>query len=261
LEGTAGDSIFFKLQLSPDKTPSLLDAQIDIRFTSFANLRFGQYKVPFSLENLTSSSSLDFINRSLVVGKLCPGRDIGSSGRDIGISIYGDAAKIEYSFGLFNGSGINRLDNNEHKDLSGRLVYSPFDSLSVGFSYYLGKYRANEGQSSVKRNRKGLEFKYIRERFSFKSEFIMAKDYELDRQGFYVQGAYSLKPNELELLIRYDSLDNNRNQKGNDYKIVNVGGNWRITKNSKLQFNLEFHHQEPFPGKDVVFLALLQAGF
>jgi len=261
LKGEISDLILFQLQVDPLKSPILLDAQINMRFSPYANLRFGQFKVPFSLENLTSSSSLDFINRSLVVEKLCPGRDIGASGRDIGISIYGDAAKIKYSFGIFNGSGINRLDNNDYKDLSGRLVYSPFDSLSVGFSYYRGKYNGTEVQSPVKRNRKGLEFEFIRERFSFKSEFIMAQDNELERQGFYAQGAYSLKPNEVEILIRYDSFDNNQNQQGECHKIIHLGWNWQITTNSKLQFNLEFHNQEPFPGRDVVLLALLQAGF
>jgi len=261
LKGDISDSISFKLQLAPEKTPVLLDAQIDMRFSPFANLRFGQYKVPFSLENLTSSSSLDFINRSLTVEKLCPGRDIGSSGRDIGLSIYSDAAKIKYSFGIFNGSGRNRLDNNEHKDLSGHLVYSPVNSLSVGFSFYQGKYRANEGLSSVKRNRKGLEFKFDWERFIFKSEFIMAQDNELERQGFYAQGAYLIRPNEIEALIRYDVLDNNRKQKGAFHKIIKLGWNWHISNNSKLQFNLEFHNQKPFPGSDIVLLALFQAGF
>lgn len=139
LKGQIADSILFKLQVDSSRIPVLLDAQVDLRLSPYANLRLGQYKVHFSLENLTSSSSLDFINRSLAVEKLCPGRDIGSSGRDIGISIYGGSAKIEYSLGLFNGAGKNRLDNNEHKDLCGYLIYSPVNSLLVGFSYYRGK--------------------------------------------------------------------------------------------------------------------------
>lgn len=261
LKGEISDLILFQLQVDPLKSPILLDAQINMRFSPLANLRFGQFKVPFSLENLTSSSSLDFINRSLVVEKLCPGRDIGASGRDIGISIYGDAAKIEYSLGLFNGSGINRLDNNGYKDLSGRLVYSPFDSLSVGFSYYRGKYNGTEGQSPVKRNRKGVEFKLIKGRFSLKSEYIFAQDKELERQGGYVQGAYFLNPKKTELLVRYSHINNNRQFKGEYHKIIHLGWNWHISKKSKFQFNLEFHNQEPFPGRDVVLLALLQAGF
>jgi len=261
LEGMAADLIFYKLQLSPEKSLSLLDAQIDLRFASYANLRLGQYKVPFSLENLTSSSSLDFINRSLAVNNLCPGRDVGASGRDIGAAFFGKAANIEYSLGIFNGSGKNRLDNNEHKDVSGRVVYSPFDCLSVGFSYYQGKHFRDEAKSSEQRNRKGFEFRLTKKDFSLKSEYIFARNKELKRQGLYIQGGCFLKPDKIEVLIRYDFLDNDKNQKGEFHKIINLGLNWHISAKSKFQINLEFHNQEPFPGKDVVFLALLQAGF
>jgi phosphate-selective porin len=261
LKGEITDSILYKLQLNSGGTPILLDAQIDIKFSPYAVLRFGQYKVPFSLENLTSSSSLDFINRSLAVENLCPGRDIRASGRDIGACIYGEAANIEYSLGLFNGSGRNRLDDNEHKDFSGRLVYSPFNSLSVGFSYYRGKYNGTKGQSSIKRNRKGLEFEFIKERFSLRSEYIFSQDRKLERQGLYVQGVYSIKPKIIGLLIRYDYLDKDRHQKGIYYQIIHLGLNWHISEKAKFQVNFEFHNQEPFPGKDVVLLALLQVGF
>ncbi|MFW6123587.1 MAG: porin [Acidobacteriota bacterium] len=261
LIGEITDSIFYKLQLSAKGTPVLLDAQIDIKFSPYASLRFGQFKVPFSLENLTSSSSLDFINRSPSVENLCPGRDIGSSGRDIGVLIYGKAAHIEYSLGVFNGSGKNRLDNNEHKDLSGRLVCSPFNSLSLGFSYYSGKHNRNEAQPAAKKNRKGLELKYVKGRFSLKSEFILAQDKELERQGLYVQGAYFFRPKKTEFLIRYSHLDNQKHQKGEYHKIINLGWNRHISEKTKFQINLEFHNQEPFPGRYIVLMALFQAGF
>lgn len=89
----------------------------------------------------------------------------------------------------------------------------------------------------------------------------MAKDNELDRQGFYAQGTYSIRPNKIKVLIRYDSLDSNRNQKGEYHKIINLGLNWHILEKTKFQINFEFHNQEPHPGKDLVILALFQAGF
>ncbi len=261
LSGKVADPIFFKLQLAPVKRTALLDAQVDIRFFPYMNLEFGQYKIPFSLENLTSSSSLDFINRSLAVENLCPGRDMGSSGRDIGISVYGQVAKFKYTLGFFNGSGINRLDNNEHKDLSGRVVYLPFDFLSMGFSLYRGKHTLGAGQPESNRNRNGLELQLVKGRFVLKSEYIFARDHELERQGMYVQGAYALLPGTIELLLRYDSLNKDKSQQGQYHKAIDLGLNWHITEKSKFQINLELHNEEPYPGQDLVLLALFQAGF
>lgn len=62
--------------------PIILDAYIDYRYFSYANLRIGQFKLPFGRENLESSPNMDTINRSQVTERLVPGRDIGSQGRD-----------------------------------------------------------------------------------------------------------------------------------------------------------------------------------
>ena len=46
------------------KIPILLEANIDFSLSPNAYFRIGQFKVPFSQENLTSSSDLDTVNRS-----------------------------------------------------------------------------------------------------------------------------------------------------------------------------------------------------
>ncbi|WP_157752698.1 porin [Chitinophaga sp. MD30] len=45
----------------------LNEAFIEARHLSFARLRAGQFKVPFSLSNLKSSSQLDLVSRSFIV--------------------------------------------------------------------------------------------------------------------------------------------------------------------------------------------------
>jgi len=89
LKGEIFKNLHYNLQIDAVKSPCLLDATVEFPFSSLTNLVFGQFKVPFSLENLTSNSGLDTINRSQTVEKLCPGRDIRSSGRDIGLAVNG----------------------------------------------------------------------------------------------------------------------------------------------------------------------------
>ena len=105
----------FKLKVDGTRRPILLDAAVEISSIPYATVSFGQFKIPFSLDNLTSSSALDLVNRSQTVEELCPAQDIGSTGRDIGVTISGKLSILEYSLGVFNGSGINRVDTNDQK--------------------------------------------------------------------------------------------------------------------------------------------------
>ncbi len=82
---------------------------------------------------------------------------LGLGTRQTGVVLAGDvdpyvdftsnyrAPSLAYAFGVFNGNGSNRADNNGYKDLVGRLVYTlPVDYASwlrqfqVGASYYRG---------------------------------------------------------------------------------------------------------------------------
>lgn len=101
-------------------TVALQDGYLDLTFLPELRLRVGQFKVPFSLEELTSSRFIDFVERSLL-NELAPARDRG-------IMVHGSLMKgvASYSLGGFNGSGQNTADNNPDKDLAGRFVLVPF---------------------------------------------------------------------------------------------------------------------------------------
>jgi phosphate-selective porin OprO/OprP len=175
LKGNILKKINYKLPIDAVLTPILLDAQIEIYLAPHINLAFGQFKVPFSIENLISGSDLDTINRSRTVEKLCPGRDIGAKGRDIGVAINGEFSGIKYILGVFNGSGINKADFNDQKDIAGRLVFSP-DSFPVfGLSHYIGRYSPLPNAPFVKRNRTGIDEFFVHGRLALKGEYILAR--------------------------------------------------------------------------------------
>ena len=186
LKGEILKNLHYNLQIDAVKSPCLLNATVEFPFFPLANLVFGQFKVPFSRENLTSSSSLDTINRSQTVERLCPGRDIRSSGRDIGLAVNGRFKNLEYTLGIFNCSGINQQDNNENKDISARVVFSPFESLSLGISHYNGRYSPEESAEPFAKTRTGLETSAAKGGFSLKSEIIFARDAEMNKVGWYL---------------------------------------------------------------------------
>jgi len=191
----------------------LLDAYLEYPL-SFLNLRVGQFKVPFGLENLESSPKLDTIERAQISERLVAGRDLPSaSGRDIGLQLSGEYApqgtKIaEYAVGVFNGQGINTSDFSEDKDLVGRVVFSPpvevLKGLSIGVAYYKGEWDYERKKTRfvlseisgttvkgttvtvtdslivddwlTRETRTGLELTYLRGPLSIKGEYITGKD-------------------------------------------------------------------------------------
>ena len=261
LKGDVFKNINYRLQIDATKSLILLDAIVEFSLSSHLGLRIGQFKVPFSLESLASSSSLDTINRSQTVEKLCPGRDIGSYGRDIGVMASGKFSKVECFLGVFNGSGINRGDLNKQKDIAARLVLHPLDFIQVAAAFYKGQYTSDAGEGPVRRDRSGIEVFLNRFRFSLKGEYIFAKDDQTSREGWYVQAGYFILSKKLQSLIKYDSYDKDREMAGDRSEVMAIGLNLFFTENTKFQINYELYREESGSRSNSALLAQFQAGF
>jgi len=103
----------------------LTDGYLDIHYWPELRLRAGQFKVPFSYEELFSDNYIDFVERS-VADNLAPSRDLGAM---LHGSLFGGI--ISYAGGIFNGSGQNAADTNDSKDLAARLVLTPFKQTDL----------------------------------------------------------------------------------------------------------------------------------
>src|SRR5207249_3303525 len=100
-----------------------------------AQIKAGQYKAPFGLEQLTPDTALFIIERSLPTGAITPERQIG-------IELWGKPFTnvwpeqkdlLTYYGGIFNGNGrnINNNDNNNFMYV-GRLELMPFKGKIFG---------------------------------------------------------------------------------------------------------------------------------
>lgn len=96
-------------------TAKLDTAYVNAAWWDAAQLRMGLFKMPFSLEELTSSKYIDFQERSLANAQ--------ALGKQRGIMLHGAPAKgVYYGVALSNGNGGSDRDDNDSKDLIGRLA-------------------------------------------------------------------------------------------------------------------------------------------
>ncbi len=261
LSGDIMKNMHYKIQMDIAKTPTLLDASVDYEFSKAVQLRVGQFMVPFSLENVTGTSDIDMINRSQPEEKLVPGRDNSAQGRDVGVSVFGTYSVVDYTAAILNGAGINKADTNSHKDLAGRVVFRPIDHLAVGGSVYLGKQSAAAEAPLVKRDKAGLELALVYPRASLKAEYYFAKDDTISRDGWYVQGGYFVLPKKVQVLLKADALDMNRDLDGDRINRYSAGVNWFIAGRTKLQVNYEIYDGELEKNDNHAILAQFQVAF
>jgi phosphate-selective porin OprO and OprP len=128
MEGTVFEYFDWRLMPELAGTPNVQDAYVNIRIWREIQLRAGKFKPPVGLERLLSDPDLPLLERGLPTN-LVPDRDIG-------VQVHGDilGGTIVYAGGIFNGAGdgVNGdNDNNDKKDLAGRILLRPFQPTFV----------------------------------------------------------------------------------------------------------------------------------
>ncbi|MBB3055773.1 porin [Mucilaginibacter gotjawali] len=226
----------------------LVDAYTAYKFGDYLKVSAGQFKIPFSLESLTSDAQLEFIDRSQVVEALVGrSKDVISvtpgnqQGRDIGLQINGSFAKIDnnylfdYTFGVFNGAGYDVTgDNNYNKDIAGRLSIHPVTGLIVSGDFYNGVANYGTPAKNQKRNRGGFDARYVIGPLSVQAEYDKGTDGSIKRDGYFAQAAYFIVPKKLQLAAKYDNYDPNKAIKTDRAKIYTGGVNYFFNNWAKL---------------------------
>jgi phosphate-selective porin OprO and OprP len=206
------------------------DVYINYKQFHFAEVQAGKFKMPFSLDENTSSTNLDFVFRSLAAMFLAPGRDIGvmAHGRLL------TRGMLRYEIGAFDHDGRNArratVSDRVYGDrtFAGRVTLQPFraltspaSDLSFGVAFTdsnvqegfpdlrgrtaldLGFYRPNLWVNGS-RQRIGVEARWRPRPFSIKSEFIRLTDERKNESvedtdlspflatGWYVSGTWAI---------------------------------------------------------------------
>ncbi len=134
---------------------TLKDAYIGLDFSPAFQVRIGQFKRPFDLFELTSSTQILVVERAGGIRGVnaCTGpggvcalsrftEKLQYSDRDIGVMVEGSdpSDRFGYAASVTNGTGQNRVDENGAKSFTGRLTFSPLDDVAIGANLALHDY-------------------------------------------------------------------------------------------------------------------------
>ena len=206
IKGDLDDNVGYYIQMNFVKSVSLYDAFISYKHSDLIKLDLGQFKSPFSTEELTSSSVIDFVNRSQVVSKIAPGRQIG-----LQLSGKLKEAHIFYTAGIFNGNGINTTNDNQHFLYLGRMGYSQNFNKNNKIDLALNAGFSKDDMESFQGDRfiAGGDFRLVVDNILLSSEYIFQKlkdsmKTKFTNLGYHITVGYSVSE-IVQLLARWDS--------------------------------------------------------
>jgi phosphate-selective porin len=204
------------------------DVYVDYRQFTTVRVQAGKFKLPFSLDENTSATNLDFVYRSLAATELAPGRDRG-------VMVHGrlfDRA-IGYEVGAFAHDGDNTLPRDDLQQRAARTTAlrfttepffrssGPAATLRAAIAWTAGD--VDEGVSSIRgrtplrasffpgemwvsgaRRRTGMDVRWMPGPFSVQAEYIRLSEERLGQgidngdlapvvaSGWYVSGTWAV---------------------------------------------------------------------
>jgi len=232
---------YFMLETSPFiggvGSAYLMDAFVTWDKYNWSRISVGSFKQPFGLEVVTACNALVTIDRAIVSDQLV------SPQRDYGITVLGGNkyTKFGYAVALMNGRGLNVKDNNNKKDIIGRVTYKVLDFMTIGGSYRYG-FPNNDDDT---RTTYGGEVLFTFNNLHIQGEYIYDEgDYnraagggcgsepmELgdERSGAYGMIWYDTKWN-VQPVFKYEYFDQ-------DHDITDIGYSERMTLGVNYFFN------------------------
>ena len=244
VDGNLSKTVSYKIQGDFTRSPMLVDAFIKYKPCREFAIQLGQFKTPFTIESPINPVNLEIFDYGEAVQQLVGYKDVcgvGALGRDLGLMATGSLFPVEnengyqysivdYSIGVFNGNGANQLDNNNSKDLVGRLEVHPgLKEITLSGSYYYGRYTKDENIDCT-RNRWAAGAQYNDGKFVLRGEYIGGKTGISDvttanpyynSNGYYGVVGYNFQAGEQKIMpvLRYEHFTK-------DASIVNGGTNW-----------------------------------
>lgn len=213
------------------------------------NVRLGQFKHSYSMENPMSPTQLELIDvysqAVLFLAGEGPDPLIGVQyGRDLGVMAYGDLLgdRLHYEVAVMNGQGINRKDGNSDKDVIVKLEYRPTSELRFVGSAQKGRGHAVgtaawnpdiEVGDNYRRDRLSVGAEWKGRPLSLRAEYLAGKDGDVTSRGAYLTSCVHVAK-DVDVVASADYYDRNTKM---DYSQTNatVGLQYWFYKKCRLQ--------------------------
>ena len=267
VDGKLSKTVSYKIQGDFTRSPMLVDAFIKYKPCREFAIQLGQFKTPFTLESPINPVNLEIFDYGEAVQQLVGYKDVcgvGALGRDLGLMATGDLFPVEgkdfslvtYSIGVFNGNGANQLDNNNRKDIVGRLEVHPgLKALTLSGSYYYGQYQTTNDHGTRNRWSAGAQYNdgklVLRgEYFDGTTGYHITDDPEVNlieqyrfSNGYYAVAGYNFQAGEQKIMpvLRYEHFEpGNTNITVDGTNWYTIGINYWPLKsvNFKLDYSL-----------------------
>jgi phosphate-selective porin len=221
IDGEVRNLLAFQVERELQDEEPWRDVYVDYRQFDAIRVQGGRFKLPFSLDENTSGTNLDFVYRSLAATHLAPGRDRG-------VMVHGRFADeaIAYEAGVFAHDGDNVLPRDAEqtrgsRTFAGRVIVRPADTLRAGVAWTEGDVSA--GISAIRgrtpfrdhffpgemwvagaRRRLGVEAQWLPGPFSLQGEYMRLTEERLGQSvedgdlppvaasGWYVSGTWAI---------------------------------------------------------------------
>lgn len=198
---------------------SLEDYWIDWVPGDVFGVKMGQFKVPFLIQELTSSGKQQFVDRSLSTGFF-------NLGRDLGVTLHGNFWErgLNYSLFIMNGEGINTVNRNKgfltglrlELPILGTYKYSESDTdqseeqnLGIGAAYAYNERGNAFGNNTIaaftKASHATFDLGYKHRGFSFQGAGMLSQTHEgakFKNLGYNAQAGYFFVPKKFEVAVK-----------------------------------------------------------
>lgn len=258
LSGTLNDSFKYGFLLEM-VNPSVQEFWGEWTVHKSFNLKVGQFKSPFTLESQFVPATLETASYSRTIANLVgyAGDDDvlkkqngkNNFGRDAGIMASGGLIPLSghhllnYSVGVFQGTGVTTSETNNSKDFAGMLLLSPVKELRVGGGAYFGQASYTAGSDAAPgnhvRDRWYLSADYNSTHFYGRTEWVNGNDGGVKKEGVYALGVYHIIPGKLNVLGKVDYYNRNKDV---DAEVTDYtcGLNYYFYPMCRVQLNYTF---------------------
>ncbi len=229
-EGKFNKDFDYKLfaDFTPGKDGLLDEGYVGYTYSSGLKFRTGKFKMPFSLEQMTSSNNIDFIERSLGgqnEGELVPAKQIGAM-------VFG-APTDGMTYALAASQGHNaKTAASSNPDIIGRVTFNPMKMmgskdqvLHIGLGYHTGEIATAIASGSI-----ATGTTEAREQKAYFATTVGA-DVGATRTGNGLELAYATGPFKVQgeyMKLKYDNVTS----ANVSYDATYIQGVWNVTGES-----------------------------
>jgi phosphate-selective porin OprO/OprP len=211
------------------------DTFINFRRYNNFQVRVGKFKVPFSMEQLTSTQNLDFVLRSRIAEDLAPGRDVGFTVR----GRFYDRG-LNYEAGVFRQDGEDENAEEIDAESRGRHLYAarvtamPLRLLPVPAAVSRIEFGVAATSSAIPEGLNGLRGQTGSDETFFPRIYVRGTRFRLGTELNWTEGPFSFKG---EFIHARDQRENQSIRETDLPKLISrgwyVAGTWAITGENK----------------------------